>query len=1478
MAKAVEPPPIDAVIEAEALLKEMRALDTNDELTPLGKILAKLPIEPRLGKMIIFGCMFYVGDAVCTIAASTTFPEPFITPTDRRRLGWVHKSLAGDRFSDHVALLNAFQMWEDSRSGGEMSEMNFCDQKSLSMPTLRMTSEAKRQLADILVNSGFPEDSLMPQAYNFHGPDSNLDVVISLLCLGLYPNVCYHKEKRKVLTTESRAALVHKSSVNCSNQEIKFPSPFFIFGEKIRTRAVSCKQMTMVTPLQLLIFGSRHVAVHEDGIVLDNWINLKMDYDHAAKIVGLRPALEAMVVRATTDPEVVSSPGHQEEPLMAAFRTLAKVNAGRFGIAQDEKTFPVKTADQQKVGCDYVQKQNTTDSVLTNSNANETSHRTSVYQKPEFIPVTNAHKDLGIKDYKYVGEEKHIVTTTNQKSKTDVFTVGTIKRELQETTSNLCQTQKKTSAFQTLPSFHHCKMDIVGYFPEDRVGIISSSLEKRPKINVQIGSNAYPRVKLEDNSDTLMSVNKVSQYLGVESCLSSTFSDKLNLGESMLEGIKNKEFIKDISVSDNVREEHSVFWFSSQEETEIGKKEFISGKEICLNGSDMTLSCSNSDIDQKTLKTQMDSKKLMRKTNTHKSKRITVNSGTRMCLRSSTKIVSTKTTVKWEKRKKPKRDTLTEKSEMKEGDEKLKKSKRDRSPEKSQKKDSDERLKRKWRIPKIVFDPKIYEVNIEEIDSVMIAKKFKVQKDRLQNKFVDDYRKTEPKAILRKESKSSTNNVSCQRKEYLKSTSSYKQTESSKDTDDIPYNEEKDYVSSKISMSECQKKKLNIYNSQVTNCFREEVSDGHNNVIPVFKPQLHSFRRNSTSRSASKLSHGKVNKGKEIENSSQQVNMSITNFEDMKYLNDSDGSMVNESNSKQAVVEENTEIHKEQVVIKKEPQDTNDIPFALLDFQMNHSKIEERRKRDSANLNANDNIKIWTAIDDLGGGVQVKVETGNTIRNNESKEKQLKASEETDRNYDSNETKSVHPEMGINPLINWHTSEMGISHVTNWQDAEMGCRPATDWQDTKMGVRPVTNWQDKDIRIKPVTNWQDTEMGVRPVTNWQDKDIRIKPVTNWQDTEMGVRPVTNWQDKDKRIKPVTNWQDTEMGVRPVTNWQDKDKRIKPMTNWQDTEIGVNPVTNWQDTEMGINPITNWQDTEIGLKPTTNWHKTELGKKPVTNWHDTEMGVRPVRNWQDTEMGIKPMTNWHKAEIGIKPVTDWHNTEMGNNPVTDWHNTEMGNNPVTDWQNTEIGFKPETNWQNTERGFKPMTNWQNTEIGFNGVKMETKDDIRSDNTERYTSCYLYEAELLRNDSEQNYGRNDIEETERVKEETMGHNKKRGFNNMKIEMEGKSIKAKGFGGPHKRGRFGGGGFGGGGGGRGFGGRGGFGGSRGNFGGGGYGGRGFSGGGRGNFGGGFGRGGGGGGFSRGGQSSGFGRGRGGYGQSGGFGGGNFRGQGGY
>ncbi|XP_077188724.1 ATP-dependent RNA helicase A isoform X1 [Paroedura picta] len=333
LAKAIEPPPLDAVIEAEHTLRELDALDSNDELTPLGRILARLPIEPRLGKMMIMGCIFYVGDAVCTISAATCFPEPFIS--EGKRLGYVHRNFAGNRFSDHVALLSVFQAWDDARMGGEDAEIRFCEHKRLNMSTLRMTWEAKVQLKDILVNSGFPEDCLMTQIFNNTGPDNNLDVVISLLAFGLYPNVCFHKEKRKILTTEGRNALIHKSSVNCpfSSQDMKYPSPFFVFGEKIRTRAISAKAMTLVSPLQLLLFGSKKVMSDGQLIILDDWIKLLMPHNAAACIAALRAAMEALVVEVTQNPEIISQLDQLNEQMLTVIRQISRPIAAGINLS-----------------------------------------------------------------------------------------------------------------------------------------------------------------------------------------------------------------------------------------------------------------------------------------------------------------------------------------------------------------------------------------------------------------------------------------------------------------------------------------------------------------------------------------------------------------------------------------------------------------------------------------------------------------------------------------------------------------------------------------------------------------------------------------------------------------------------------------------------------------------------------------------------------------------------------------------------------------------------------------------------------------------------------------------------------------------------------------------------------------------------------------------------------------------------------------
>lgn len=339
LSKAIEPPPLDAVIEAEVLLREMKCLDANDELTPLGKIIARMPIEPRLGKMMVLGCIFMVGAPLSTIAAnSSTFPEIFQMEMNQRRLTGYQKALAGDRSSDHVAMLTAFELWERARQGGEDAELRFCEHKGISLPTMRVTWEAKYQLQQILTNAGFPEETLQPIPMETVGPDAKLDIIMALMCYGLYPNVCYHKEKRKVLTTESKAALIHKTSVNCSNFEQKFPYPFFVFGEKIRTRAVSCKQMSMVTPLHLLLFGSRKVEWIDNVVRLDNWINLDMDPQLAAEIVALRPALESLVIKSSQEPEQILELTDVDRQVVSTIAELCKLETGSFGIERQSNS------------------------------------------------------------------------------------------------------------------------------------------------------------------------------------------------------------------------------------------------------------------------------------------------------------------------------------------------------------------------------------------------------------------------------------------------------------------------------------------------------------------------------------------------------------------------------------------------------------------------------------------------------------------------------------------------------------------------------------------------------------------------------------------------------------------------------------------------------------------------------------------------------------------------------------------------------------------------------------------------------------------------------------------------------------------------------------------------------------------------------------------------------------------------------------
>ncbi|KAL3990479.1 Helicase associated domain (HA2) family protein [Acanthocheilonema viteae] len=357
LAKAIEAPSIDSVVEAEVLLREMSALDSNGELTELGRILARLPIEPVLGKTLILATACGIGELLATISAASSFAAPYIPP-DRTtsKLTFQQRSFSGSRFSDHIALICVYNKWREAFDQDPIAEKNICDWFSLNSTVLRMIRIAKQQLTDTLISSGFSESLFIPLNVSNTGPDSNLDLILSLLVYALYPNICHYRDKRRVYTLEQATALMSKQSVNepfYTSDTIKFPSPLFVFSEKLRTKVISCKQISNITPLQLLLFGSRKVEYHGNNIIkLDNMIPLKMNVQAAARIVALRPCIEALIVRTCLNPEATNKVREDDNKLLKILKQISSP----FSWLPNEKVTEIQ--QQEYAGVEAISRSN----------------------------------------------------------------------------------------------------------------------------------------------------------------------------------------------------------------------------------------------------------------------------------------------------------------------------------------------------------------------------------------------------------------------------------------------------------------------------------------------------------------------------------------------------------------------------------------------------------------------------------------------------------------------------------------------------------------------------------------------------------------------------------------------------------------------------------------------------------------------------------------------------------------------------------------------------------------------------------------------------------------------------------------------------------------------------------------------------------------------------------------------------------------
>ena len=73
----VPDPPLESTLQsAMSHLESIGAFDVKENLTKLGNFLVKMPLDPDLARMVLFGLVLRCVDPICIIAATLAYRSP----------------------------------------------------------------------------------------------------------------------------------------------------------------------------------------------------------------------------------------------------------------------------------------------------------------------------------------------------------------------------------------------------------------------------------------------------------------------------------------------------------------------------------------------------------------------------------------------------------------------------------------------------------------------------------------------------------------------------------------------------------------------------------------------------------------------------------------------------------------------------------------------------------------------------------------------------------------------------------------------------------------------------------------------------------------------------------------------------------------------------------------------------------------------------------------------------------------------------------------------------------------------------------------------------------------------------------------------------------------------------------------------------------------------------------------------------------
>jgi ATP-dependent helicase HrpA len=192
----VEPPPSGAIRDGYSLLKELGAIGENKELTKNGTIMARLPIDPPISRILIAARSNHCVREIKIIAPALAIQDPRVRPADKQHAADQAHKIFAHKHSDFNGLLAIWNLLHgheegsikpDSRpSWGHLKK--FCKTHYLSFQRMREWIDLHGQLSSLLDREkGFTENS----------KEASYAAIHKSLCSGFLRNIGLKKENEK---------------------------------------------------------------------------------------------------------------------------------------------------------------------------------------------------------------------------------------------------------------------------------------------------------------------------------------------------------------------------------------------------------------------------------------------------------------------------------------------------------------------------------------------------------------------------------------------------------------------------------------------------------------------------------------------------------------------------------------------------------------------------------------------------------------------------------------------------------------------------------------------------------------------------------------------------------------------------------------------------------------------------------------------------------------------------------------------------------------------------------------------------------------------------------------------------------------------------------------------------------------------------------------------------------------------------------